>query len=632
MKMKSMGGALMRKLLKGTILLAWLPWWFAPEQPLQAQNIRVTGWSELLGNSGRLAWSSVNNKFAYDAVGANGYYNLYTMNANGTSQTCLTCAGDPGASVLPGLNCGNPIWSPDGNFIVFQCQALPSLGSPQLDVADFPGSGYNNDLWATNTTGTFWKLTNQAGGTACNGVPCGGVIYPSFSGNGATLAWGQRKSPTLTFGTWELAVATWSESGGVPSISGTTYYTPGANAGYYEPRSFSLDNSTLFFMGNVSGQERLGMDIYSFVISSQTLTDLTNTPNQWNEFPEPMPTQNKLVYMSTNNTNWSGANNPAGTYSHFECDLWTMNYDGSDKQRLTFYNDPNSSDYVSYGICLCDPRWTASQLAVFNNQGAVFDAGRALNGRTPGQMWILDIEPATTTVNAASYVLPPLAPDAIVTTFGTNLANQMLAAPSAALPTSLGNTTVSVIDGKGVARSASLYFVSPGQINLVIPEGTGPGPAVVTVTNADGVQSRGTVEIGSVSPGFYTMNQNGQGVVAGYVEVVPASGPPTYEPVYSCPGGGAPCTTIPIDVSNSSDQFYLVMFGTGFRGRSALQQVSVTIGNQSVPVLYAGAQGQYEGFDQMDVQLPNSLAGAGVVNIVATVDGAQANVVQIQIQ
>jgi uncharacterized protein (TIGR03437 family) len=85
-------------------------------------------------------------------------------------------------------------------------------------------------------------------------------------------------------------------------------------------------------------------------------------------------------------------------------------------------------------------------------------------------------------------------------------------------------------------------------------------------------------------------------------------------------------------VSDSSDQFYLVMFGTGFRGRSSLQQVSVAIGTQSVPVLYAGAQGQYEGFDQMNVQLPNSLAGAGVVNVVASVDGVQANVVQIQLQ
>jgi len=330
--------------------------------------------------------------------------------------------------------------------------------------------------------------------------------------------------------------------------------------------------------------------------------------------------------MSTVDTGWSP--------TQFECDLWSMNYDGSDKERLTYFNDPNSPDYMPEGICLDDHRWNAdfTQMAVFDNQVAVFDHGLTLKGRTAGQMWILDIEPATTTVNAASYQNPPLAADAIVSIFGTNLANQTLAAPSAALPANLGNTTVSVMDAKGVARPASLHFVSPGQINLVIPDGTGPGPAVVMVTNAEGVQSSSTVDIASVSPAFYTMNQNGKGVVAAYVEVVPASGPRTYEPVYSCPAGGAPCTTIPIDVSNSSDQFYLVMFGTGFRGRSSLEGVSVTIGNHSVPVLYAGAQGQYEGFDQMDVQLPNSLAGAGVVNVVATVDGATSNVVQIQLQ
>jgi uncharacterized protein (TIGR03437 family) len=212
------------------------------------------------------------------------------------------------------------------------------------------------------------------------------------------------------------------------------------------------------------------------------------------------------------------------------------------------------------------------------------------------------------------------------------LANQTLAAATAALPTNLGGTTVSVTDAMGVTRPASLYFVSAGQINLVIPGETALGPAVVTVTNPGGMQSSSTIEIGSVSPALYTMNQTGAGVVAAYVQVVPASGPQTSEPVFSCPGAGAPCTTTPIDVSNSSDQYYLIMFGTGIRGRNSLQDVSVTIGNESVPVLYAGAQGQYDGFDQMNVQIPNALAGAGVVNVVATVDGSQANVVEIQIQ
>lgn len=73
-----------------------------------------------------------------------------------------------------------------------------------------------------------------------------------------------------------------------------------------------------------------------------------------------------------------------------------MNYDGSDKRRLTFFNDPSSPEYVPAGVCLCDPRWNAdgSQLLVFNNQQAVYRHGLGLHGRPPGQMWLFDVKAA----------------------------------------------------------------------------------------------------------------------------------------------------------------------------------------------------------------------------------------------
>jgi uncharacterized protein (TIGR03437 family) len=471
----------------------------------------------------------------------------------------------------------------------------------------------------------FWQITNLS--------TAGGVIYPRFSPDGTKLAWGQRLQATSSaggiWGTWQLMVGDFVVSAsGVPSVQNaqvfTPSYTPGVLEYYYEPHAFSSDNQTVYFMSNIGpgGKPFFGgpgpMDVYALNLGTNQLTALTSTPDQWNEFPTVVPGGTSLVYMST-----VGA---GATVGNFKGDLWVMNADGTGKYQLTFFNEPHSPDYQPAGIVTADPAWNAdgTELAIYGNLGMA----QAL----PGTLLVLDIEPANPTVNAASYQRPPLAPDAIVSIFGTDLANQNLAAPNTALPTSLDNTTVSVTDAAGVSRPADLYFVSAGQINLVVPDATGPGPAVFTVTNPDGVQSRSTVEIASVSPAFYTMNQTGKGVVAGYVQVVPASGPSTSEPVYSCPGGGATCTTIPIDVSNSSDQYFLVMFGTGFRGRSALDQVSVMIGSQSVPVLYAGAQGEYEGFDQVNVQLPSSLAGAGVVNVVATVDGVQANPVQIQLQ
>jgi uncharacterized protein (TIGR03437 family) len=608
------------KVLKGAILLAWLPLWFTAGQPLRA-DIRVTSWSQLLSGTGRLSWWQ--NSIAYDKPNASRIYDVWTIQADGSGDTCLTCSA---AAVLGSLNKGNPVWHPSGKFIAFQVE-IGATGLTQAVIdADFPGSGWSNNLWIMDAAGqNFWQLTNL--------TSAGGVIYPRFSADGTKLAWGQRISPTSAaggiWGTWQLMVGDFVVSpSGVPSVQNvqalTPTYTTGLQEYYYEPHGFSADDQTLYFMANIGpgGKPFFGgpgpMDIYALNLSTNQLTALTSTPDQWNEFPTIIPAQTSIVYMSTVG---DGAVN-----GHFKGDLWVTNADGTDRYQLTFFNDPNSPDYQPAGVIPADPAWNAdgTQLAIYGNQGVA----QAL----PGTMLILSIEPANATVNAASYQRPPLAADTIVSIFGTNLANQTLAAPNAALPTRLGNTRVNVTDAKGVARAASLYFVSADQINCVIPDGTAPGPAVVTVTNPDGVQSNSTVEIASVSPAFYSMNQNGSGVVAAYVEVVPASGPQTFEPVYSCPGGGAPCITIPIDVSDSSDQFYLVMFGTGFRGRSSLQQVSVTIGTQSVPVLYAGAQGQYEGFDQMNVQLPNSLAGAGVVNVVASVDGVQANVVQIQLQ
>jgi hypothetical protein len=354
--------------------------------------------SALLLNAGRSAYSSTANKIAYDQLALTGaqagYFQLWIMSPNGTNQVCLTCSGASGASSLPGLNCGNPHWSPSGAYIAFQCQALASLGSATADFVNFPGSGWNNDVWATDTNGHFYQLTNQ--GTYPGN---GGVIYPTFSQDGTKLAWGQRLSTTCAtpgsfFGGWELAVASWSETGGMPSIGTPVIYKPTGPSGtacYYEPHGFDNTGANLFFMGNVSsGMQALAMDIYSFNLSSQVLTDLTNTPDQWNEFPTTIPGGTRIVYMSTTGTQWTGASTSP---SSFQCDLWSMNYDGSNPIRFTFFNQIGSPVYNSAGICLCDPSWnqSASDFVIFDNINAVYHGGASRpGGLNTGQTWILN--------------------------------------------------------------------------------------------------------------------------------------------------------------------------------------------------------------------------------------------------
>ena len=382
---RSVLGVLFKSMNLLAIWLGMLAAWALAiqNQPAVAAEIQLTNRKVLAQNGGRVAWSPVDGRIAYDKIvknGADSYYQIWTMKPDGSDDTCLTCR----AAALPALHKGNPVWSPDGKFIVFQVEVPPSHGWKR-DFLDMPGSGWNNDLWATDTRGHFWQLTHVGEGS-------GGVIYPTFSWDGAKLSWGQRLSPYPNFGSWELAVGTFTVSAdGIPSITNIKYYTPGANHYYYEPHSFSRDDQTLFFMGTLQpGMSRLpqAMDIYSLNLVTGAFADLTNTLDQWSEFPETMPAGNKLVYMSTTDTD-----RRPGKY---ECDLWSMNYDGSDKRRLTFFNDPKSPDYVPEGICLCDPRWNSdgSQLVVYDNRVAVYDAGRGLHGRGPGEVWLFNVAPA----------------------------------------------------------------------------------------------------------------------------------------------------------------------------------------------------------------------------------------------
>jgi uncharacterized protein (TIGR03437 family) len=86
--------------------------------------------------------------------------------------------------------------------------------------------------------------------------------------------------------------------------------------------------------------------------------------------------------------------------------------------------------------------------------------------------------------------------------------------------------------------------------------------------------------------------------------------------------------TTPIDVTTG--EVVLTLYGTGIRGHA--NPVTATVGSVTLPTGFAGAQGQFLGEDQINIQLPSSLAGSGLVNVTLNVDGQTSNPVQIQIQ
>ena len=76
---------------------------------------------------------------------------------------------------------------------------------------------------------------------------------------------------------------------------------------------------------------------------------------------------------------------------------------------------------------------------------------------------------------------------------------------------------------------------------------------------------------------------------------------------------------------------FLALFGTGIRGRTSLANVTATIGGTTVMVLFAGAQGEFPGLDQVNLELPLTLKAKGETDVVLTVDGQVANKVRVNI-
>ncbi len=237
-----------------------------------------------------------------------------------------------------------------------------------------------------------------------------------------------------------------------------------------------------------------------------------------------------------------------------------------------------------------------------------------------------------TTVSAASFLGTNTgAAEQIVAFFGSNLATGTQVASTIPLPTTLLGTTVKVRDNAGTERLAPLFFVSPGQINALIPTGTVNDAGQITITSGDGKIAVGTIQIASVSPGLFTANANGVGVPAATVFRLKAGGAQSFEALSRVDGqnGSVP---IPIDLGAATDQVFLILNGTGIRGRTSLAAVTATIGGTSAPVSFAGPQGDFVGLDQINVGIPRSLIGRGDVDVVLTVDGKITNTVKINIK
>ena len=233
-------------------------------------------------------------------------------------------------------------------------------------------------------------------------------------------------------------------------------------------------------------------------------------------------------------------------------------------------------------------------------------------------------------VQSAAAASIAVAPDSIASIFGQDLALNTAQAATQPLPTMLGGAKVTVTDAAGVQRDAPLIYVSSMQINFVVPGGTAPGIATLTVASDTGVQAA-TANVQPVVPTLFSANATGSGVAAATAirTQAPNSQLQSPVPVFQC--NGSTCVSVPIQLGVDTP-VYVSFYGTGIRNLSSISNVGVKINGTSVQVLYAGPTPGFTGLDQVNVPLILSLRGSGETNVVLTVDGQMSNTVTINIQ
>jgi uncharacterized protein (TIGR03437 family) len=231
-------------------------------------------------------------------------------------------------------------------------------------------------------------------------------------------------------------------------------------------------------------------------------------------------------------------------------------------------------------------------------------------------------------VNAANPAAGNIvAPRSIASIYGTNMAPSVAAAGAPPLPSLLGGTMVT----NGAGNAMPLFFVSPGQINVQVPNNGFPIKTSLTVTQ--GVQSVTVqVQVQQFAPGLFTTNGGGTGqastVIANSATLVAPVGttadsrpakPGEFLSIY-CTGLGA--TTNSPGLGGPSPSNPLAQTTT---------TPVVTIGGVPAKIIFSGLAPGYVGLNQVNVEVPAGITPGDAVPLVLTIGGVASNTATIAI-
>ena len=202
----------------------------------------------------------------------------------------------------------------------------------------------------------------------------------------------------------------------------------------------------------------------------------------------------------------------------------------------------------------------------------------------------------------------------LITLYGSNLAAATVVAPKIPFPTKLGGVTVSI---NGLA--APIYYVSAGQISVIVPYGNTFGVAQIQVTN-NGVASNVVTElVDNTAAGVFTVPPGGLGYGAmvhnatgSLVTKANPAVPGEYVQMFVTGLG----SVFPAVADGAAGPVNPLSYSTYFNADATKNQIKVFVGGASASVVYAGLAPNLAGLYQINFQVP----AAGLVSGDNTLD------------
>ncbi|MBO4511143.1 MAG: PD40 domain-containing protein [Victivallales bacterium] len=293
-----------------------------------------------------LSWHPDGKTLLVDFKGVNGYYRvaqLFPMGGGASRLKYLTDMRVPGDTRFHN---GNPRWLPNGEGFLFSGQNhdMNELASSE------PGYGFGCHIYFGDKAGkSFVNLTDMR--LAKRELV--GYAMPIAAPDANMLFWTECRKDRLTSSSWgrrRISQASFKMENGSPKLENVRDITPDALRKAFVETS-DCKAGQLLYSASADESQWYGMDVFAQKVSGKGKNEprnLTNDATALDRFPVFSPNAKKLAWSSTRefDTSYFGVDS-SRWQSELRSELWIMEADGRDRQRITYFNQKGHEHYMS---------------------------------------------------------------------------------------------------------------------------------------------------------------------------------------------------------------------------------------------------------------------------------------------